>query len=420
MPAWYEQPVFHLAVAVVLGGIILWRGLMPVVSGPETDFPNYYTASKLLLEGTGMDRCYDDAWFQEQMTRFGFRETGKFSPFPPSTALVLVPLAWMDPLTAFRAFTILNLVVLAGCVPLFRSIAGIRMETAALLVLASGLAIINGLRFGQMYFILALLLLLSVRWSREGKAVLSGLAAGLMIPVKYFPIVLVVWLIWERQWKSAGIATLTAAGITLLSVAVMGAGIFERFIVTVLPDHLQSRYSLQNPFATAFQSWDSLLMRLFVRDPVENPAALLDAPWLYVVAKTVILLGGGALVVREGVRLLRIRSRDSGEALLALLAIATLLFAPGTATYHFVLLWLPIGLLWRLTEQQPVDRGLVFVCDALIGWIPYSWLTPFERAGGVQAVLAYPRLLLMTVIFIATLRVAHHTDSQRAMREASA
>jgi hypothetical protein len=239
-----------------------------------------------------------------------------------------------------------------------------------------------------------------------------------MMPAKYFPLVLVVWLVWERQWKSAAIAALTAAGLTLLSVAVMGTGAFERFIVTVLPDHLQSRYSLQNPYATAFQSWDSLLMRLFVRDPAENPAALLDARWIYVVAKTVILLGGAALVVREGVRLLRTKTRDSGEALLALLAIAALLFAPGTATYHFVLLWLPLGLLWKLTAQQPVVLGLLFACYALIGWIPYSWLTPFEKAGGALAVLAYPRLLLMTVMFITTLRVARHTDSLHALRGA--
>ena len=80
MTSWMNDRLPYIVVAGILAGIIFSRGVLPSFAGPETDFPNYYTASRLLLEGADANRLYDSIWFQEQMVRFGFEQKGKFSP----------------------------------------------------------------------------------------------------------------------------------------------------------------------------------------------------------------------------------------------------------------------------------------------------------------------------------------------------
>lgn len=397
----------YYVVVGILAGVIFWRGVLPALSGPETDFPNYYTASRLLLEGADASRLYDNIWFQEQMVRLGFEQKGKFSPFPPPTAVVFLPIAWLEPSVAFAVLTVANLLALVACIQLMSLITGIRREKAAGLTLAAGLAIINCLRFGQLYIIVILSLLLSYHLARQGKGMLAGVSAGLLLPVKLFPLVLVLWFLGRKQWKSAGAAVMTSAGIVGLSMILMGPGVFAAYVSTILPDHLASRYDMQNPYATAFQSWDSLLMRLFVKDPLLNPNAFWDSWALYMILKIALTFAGGAITLWASVRLLMNGQQTAVDLMLALVGVAALLFAPGTATYHFVLLWLPIALI----VLQPPDgtwlsRILIFVYIA-IGWIPYGWFRRFEDSPGIGVVLAYPRLALLTLLFCGlTLLVA--------------
>jgi hypothetical protein len=322
---------------------------------------------------------------------------------------------------------------------LFRTLSGLHPATASLLVFSSGLAIVNGLRFGQMYIVLALLMLLTLHWIRQGKEVSAGLAAGVLVPVKYFPLVLVLWFLLERRWRAAGAAVLAAAAVTALTVAVTGPGMFAEFFSSVLPEHLRSRYALQSPYASAFQSWDSLLMRLFVRDPAENPGAITHSPLLYRTTSGTILVAG---LLLTGLAALRAsRSPSLREIVPGLLGTGALLFAPGTATYHFILLlptivpvilqgqttapWhsappaspgtpqravLPGALrpaLPSLPLRPATPAGMVLVLYAAIGWIPYGWFRTFESSGGIGVVLAYPRLFLVLAFYSLLLALVH-------------
>jgi hypothetical protein len=67
-----------------------------------------------------------------------------------------------------------------------------------------------------------------------------------------------------------------------------------------------------------------------------------------------------------------------------------------------VLLWLPVGLLidYFLRERRPAFGRLVLGCYALIGFFPYRYTAPFEGRGGLT-VIAYPRLFLLSVMFVA-------------------
>src|SRR5262249_27347567 len=80
--------------------------------------------------------------------------------------------------------------------------------------------------------------------------------------------------------------------------------------------------------------------------------------------------------------------------------IFVLVAAPATASYHFLMLWLPVGLLLgiALRRQATVHAGLMLACYALISFFPYGRVAGFEGQGGLT-VLAYARLWLTAGLF---------------------
>jgi hypothetical protein len=85
---------------VPLAAIFVARGIAPPLAKVGTDFPSDLTAAKIVADGGAVDRLYDIPWFQDQMRRYriGGLSEGKFAPFPPPTALLLVPLTAPSPL----------------------------------------------------------------------------------------------------------------------------------------------------------------------------------------------------------------------------------------------------------------------------------------------------------------------------------
>ena len=106
MHLFFKRPV-ALLLFVALAFVIASRGMVPAMSKIDSDFPNYFTAAKIVADGGDVERLYDNSWFQGQMRRYqiGKPSEGKFAPFPPPTALLLVPLTRLEPLNALRVMT---------------------------------------------------------------------------------------------------------------------------------------------------------------------------------------------------------------------------------------------------------------------------------------------------------------------------
>lgn len=404
-------PTLHrTAVPLLLGlGVFLFfRGLLPAWTRMDTDFPNYYTAGSIVLAGGDAARLYDDSWFRDELAARGFSREGKFSPFPPATALVCAPLALVAPQTSLRILTAVNLAALAMCILLLARVEGMTLLPAALLVLVAGQGLANAFRFGQLYILMSLCITAGWLAARGGRRFAGGLLLGLFIPVKYYPVAFLPWYIARREWRTVlgmltGAGAVAAAGLLALGPAVHGA-----FVRDAAGDHLRGQLSLQDPFSHSFQSFGSLLRRLFVPDPSWNPAPLVDAP----AAATVLLVAATGTVLALLVYSLR-RPDDTSWALWG---IGALLLAPATATYHMVLLWLPAALLMSAREDGParkIARWIVPGAVAVIGFLPMTALRALD--GGWTTPLAYPRLALLAVLFAAGLFL--HATGRTPVRE---
>jgi hypothetical protein len=331
------------------------------------------------------------------------KNPGKFAPFPPPTALLLLPLARYEPLTALRIVTAVSVLCLICSIFLLARILAWHPVDSALFILSSGMAIIGGMRCGQPYILISTFCILGYYLYLERRPWLAGICLGLFVPIKYFPVIILAYFAFRKEWKVLLGGTLAIAGVGLVSIGVLGWEVHQIFFLSVFGAHLTGRLSLQDqtvPFTAVYQSFDTLFDRLFVFDPARNPQPLLAAPLLrafgLIAVKGSILLAAVATLVK----LAREETSSAAAPSIGILGILVFLIAPATATYTCALLWLPVALLIAYFLAKDT-RMAYFILGTyvIIGFFPYKYTYPFEGHGGLT-VLAYPRLFLLVAMFI--------------------
>jgi len=392
---------------VGLAAFVSSKGVVPALSGIDADFPGYFTAARIVVDGQDTQRLYDDDWFREQIRRYGLesaKNPGKFAPFPPPTALLLVPLARCEPLTALRIVTVVSVLCIICSIFLLARILAWNPVDSALFILSSGLAIVGGLRCGQPYILISTFCILGYYLYLERRPLLAGICLGLFVPIKYFPVIILAYLAFRKEWKVLLGGALAIAGVALVSIGVLGWKVHEIFFLSVFGNHLTGRLSLQDqavPFTAVYQSFDTLFGRLFVFDPARNPQPLLAAPILrtagLIAVKGSILLAAVAALIK----LAREQTSSAAAPSVGILGILLFVIAPATATYTCALLWLPVALLisYFLAKGARMPAYFILGVYVLVGFIPYQYTYPFEGRGGLS-LLAYPRLFLLVAMFI--------------------
>ncbi len=392
-----------LLLLAVLMAFLVMKCVLPTLAEITDDFPEYFTSAKSVRDGYDAVKLYDGDWFRGQTHRYrvGHQEVpGEFTPYPPPTALLLTPLASFEPLTALRIVTVLNLLCLVGAMLLLRRMFAWSLIDAALFILLSGWALRSGLRFGHPYILISTFCLLGYYFHLERRPWKAGLCFGILAPIKYFPVILLAGFGVRRQWRVLLGGGIAVAAVALISIGVLGWKVHQIFLVDVLPNHLTGHLIPGPRFIATFQSFDTLFERLFIFDPVRNPQPWFSAPW----AASAATVGTKLLLVFAAAVALLMLTRGATKQIVAptigILGVLVLLIAPGSGTYAFVLLWLPVALLidYFLSEQKRVPANLVLCTYVLIGFIPYGRTRQFEGNGGLS-VLAYPRLILLLAMF---------------------
>jgi Glycosyltransferase family 87 len=410
--AWKALLLAGLAAYVVL------KGVVPALTAITSDFPEYFTSATVVRAGEDPVKLYDSAWFREQTRHYGVgppENPGSFSPYPPPTALLLTPLTGFKPLTALRIVTAVNVLCLGCSMLLLSRIFAWRLIDAALFIMLSGLALLSGLRFGHPYILISTFCLLGYYLYLKRMPLLAGLCLGVFIPIKYYPVILLAGFALNRQWRVVLGGGIAVAAVALVSVGVLGWKVHQIFLLDVLLNHLTGHLNPPDAlpsFSAQSQSFDTLFTRLFILDPARNPHPLLAAPLARTIA---IVCIKGSLVLAAATALLRLTRADAGIAIaptIGILGVLGLLIAPGSGTYAFVLLWLPVALLIDyLLHRGPRMPAYVLLCIyACVGYIPYGHTYPFEGHGGLT-VLAYPRLWLLLTMFVVCIYAVSYPRS---------
>ncbi|MGH7595260.1 MAG: glycosyltransferase 87 family protein [bacterium] len=373
---------------------------MPSLQNARGDFANYYTAARLVADGQPLERAYRDfVWFQKQIDRYGIsHQLGGFIPHPPPTALVMLPLSFFEPLAAKRLWIGLNLVLALGIVVLITRITALHWLPVAIIFLSTGFGLINNFLFGQMYLLLLATIVGGLYLQQRGYPLLAGIALGSMLPMKYVGAFFLIYFAWKKEWRLVIAAAITSLAVVGISWWLQGAEVWRVFISEVLPRHLQGE--IQDPFAIQFQSWNSLLRRMFIFDPSRNPQPPLPSPALFVIFKNLIpwlWLAGFFWIYRQTAFSERQHQRLFE---IGLVPLAILLISPGSATYHFLLLGFSVACFVKilLDLQRQRDAVILGALYLLINLPHYLKLIKF--ATGWLTPLGYARLWLLVFFFV--------------------
>ncbi len=133
-------------------------------------------------------------------------------PNPPVMAVVLLPLAWLPPLTgALTWFYLKVAMTLLAIHWVFRLVEvpgrPFPAVAQALVVLLSLRPILGDLEHGNVNLFILFLIVAALAAFQARRDVLSGLLLGLAISCKVTPALFVPYLVWKRAWRSlAGVA----------------------------------------------------------------------------------------------------------------------------------------------------------------------------------------------------------------------
>jgi hypothetical protein len=399
--------ILVLAAFAYIGG----RALPRAWSHLNTDFPNYYLTARLLREGDRTSRIYEWIWLQRQKDRMGIKASDQplvgFLPDTPFSALLVWPLTSWSPLAAKRVWIVLNLILLGLVAVMLRSITQLPWRRIALLI---GLCypVLRNLEYGQYYLVLLALLTLALQFYLQGRNCLAGILVGIAGGLKIFPAIFLLYFVRKRNVPAA-IGLVLGLGFTVIaSIAAFGLELHKTYLVQILPWAL--RGEALDPYNLALNSLSALLHKLFLFEPAWNPHPLMHSPAVFAVLHPLLQLAALApaiFLVRPGDGQPEQLRLEWSSFLIALLGISTL-----PASYHFILLLLPVSVLAAtfMRREQYSHLALLFLLYLAICFP--AWPRPLDD--GWWALLAVPRLyFVLLLLLLSYFALAQQRDSRR-------
>jgi Glycosyltransferase family 87/WD40-like Beta Propeller Repeat len=386
-------------------------------NNPTTDFPNYYTAARLVRQGEPLRPFYDWTWFARQMNYAGNgAQLGAYIPQTPLTMLPIVPFAGLAPQRAKRVWLACNLALLAATIGLLSQVTGFSFEAIWLLTFCGYFSLRTNFLYGQYYVFLLFLLTLAFYFLHRKKQLTAGVFTGIAFALKLYGGPFLVYFAARRQWKA--LIGMIATILCLLGVAILlfGWADIHYYGAQILPRALEG--GSIDPYTSGTPTISNLLRHAFISERDMNPHPLWQAPWLYFFLRPFISFSIIVLLF------LGTNSRQSTERHdFAWFVIGVVLLSTSTASYTFIILLLPLVLL--LEEAGP--RRRVFLVGSYILltlplhplWIfPKVWLLSglFVFVGWENLRQFSPRYVFAALAFVSLLSfidARHHLLSYR-------
>lgn len=283
---------------------------------------------------------------------------------PPAAVLVALPLGLLDDSSAFLIWNLISFGALLVSVLLILIDLKISFSPELLTILVCGLLVSEPIYmhfiYGQINFLLLLLLTLGWWLERRQYFLLAGVCLGVATALKLFPGFLVVYYFGRRQWRAVLAAVLGFLGVNLLSGLVLGFDVFRGYWELGLPSAAQFRGAFGNA------SLPGLWVKLFAATGRHGPAtSLLDWPMLAWLLTT---LSWTILSAWVWYKAQQVDSEFTRHQAFSLALTAMLLVSPITWDHYFVLLLLPF--FWLIfCSERGWAANILFLFSVAVLWL---------------------------------------------------
>lgn len=364
--------------------------LVPAQSYKFGDFANYYTSAKILVEGKFSNEVYDVYKFNQEVKNYGIEdEYVSFIPFPPTTPFYFLPLTFFEPFEAKFLWNLFNFFLLFGVLVRISSFYQKDFSLSFFVALLCFIPLRNNFYIGQSYIFLLFLLTETFLAYQKEKRFLSSVLLSLAILLKITPAILLFHFLLKKDFKSIFFTLgfcVIFSGLTLL---VVDFEVYKFYLAEILPRASQG--FLQNPFSWSFQSFDVLLKNLFLQDSLLNPKPFVESLLLLSILSALFKGTFFSLTFLQNKN-----SEVSENVKFVSWLTLSLLVSATSATYHFVILVLPLLVLCyeNLKEKKESEVIFVLLFSFVLFTLPYSWFANFLDF------LKIPRFWLLLCVFL--------------------
>ena len=393
-----EKILDSVFLVFILSLFQIYFGIIPGWKKITSDFPNYYVSAKLLSEHKELSVLSDNILFDQKIKEYGINAAGQFALYPPPNALLFLPLVSFDPLTAKRIWLVINIFLVFLAAALVKEITRWNFVRSINSLLITGFALANDFFLGQVYLFCTVLLLAGYLFLMRNKTLIPSLSWGIVMALKYVPVIFLPALFFKRKWKMAAGLIAVFIIIHLFCIPFFGAGEYLKFFKNIFVSHLRGNLYEGNPFSIKYQSCESLLNNLFVPDASFNPHPVFNFPAGYAIFKfTVYALVFLILIFFY----IRAKNNDRFfEIIISISVVSLLILEPGSATYHNLFLVLPFVFILKLLQDTHQARHQFYfsVLFIIIGFLP-TLLNKFALFNGGNIFLSYNRLWLEMIFY---------------------
>lgn len=327
---------------------------------------------------------FDTFWRSADAYRYGLDlyDTGArlTNLNPPLWTIIISPVAFLEPIVAYRIFVQIVVVTLVGYVVWMSRHLGLSGGWAAFataLVLVSS-PLFGTLALGQIYAFLTLGLFAAWFLERRGMGAASGVVLGFTIALKPSLLPLVLWPLVRGRWRTFAATLAGGAGATLFGALVAGFGTTIGWLRLLADSPLNTYWDNASlPAATA---------RLFTEN--EFATNLAELPFLVKVA-----YGIGIAAVAVSAWLSR---RDPEMGFWAIVA-ASLIVSP-IAWHNYLMLLVP-GIFVMISRRRHAPAFFLLALQTIPPQWPLIWQGDGTRLAAVMLTL-YCFILILHWVFM--------------------
>ncbi len=382
------NPNVLLAVIIVIIGIVF---TMQMVNKPLSDWGNYYYGSNLLLEGKFNKDVYEAYKFNLLIREHG--ETDIFlnyTPIPSFTALFYIPFQFTSSVNAKIIFCLLSTLLFA--IAVYRFTKFLQIDSYWLLVIPFILVLPmrSNIFFGQTYLLIIAMLMEGYISYQTDKKFLAGLLWGAAILLKLFPGIILLYLLFKKDYKMLGVTIGIMAVLSIITVAVTGFGLNVEYFTQIMPRMLNNE--INDTYAPSYQSMLVLLNKIFVYDKLLNPAGTMNNPLVFKILNSLY-----SLIVLYICAMFTIKKDTDDYLKFSLWLLAGLMITGYGSGYSLLLLvFIALASVKHLKEKrfaQIIVLGFIFAISS----IPVHMFSKFSL------LMQFPRLYLFIAFFIVIL-----------------
>ncbi|HBL44626.1 glycosyltransferase family 87 protein [Gimesia sp.] len=290
----------------------------------------------------------------------------RYNTHPPSANLIAVPFAWLSYQDAHLAWSLASLGMLALAIYWIVQALQIQMTfwsgLALLTLLLACDPLQQSLIQGQPNLLLALLVVAAWKTGRSGNSLLAGACLGLATAVKIYPAYLFLYFLIRRDVRALLGGALAFAIISLITVALFGSNAYHDYLTVVLPSLADITNNWGNASLLAF--WE----RLFDQ-PTDTITPVVNSPLLL---KLTVWSSWLALTALVTYAVWKTRFVKFSDQSFAITVVAMLLMTPTTWHHYFIILLVPVGILFKDYPPDSGKRWLVNLTVAALAISPDS------------------------------------------------